>query len=111
MGDLLDYNKALARIGGDADFLKELLSDLADQIDDNVEILEKSIHGEDYENLKTLAHGLKGVSANLNVDRLAGHFYQLEQLAANKTTEGGPDLLKSILQDRAELGQFINNFD
>jgi len=111
MRDLIDFDKALQRIGGDAEFLKELLTDLMEQIDDNIEILKQTIQSNDYENLKSLAHGLKGVSANLNVDRIAKHFLQLEQQAEEKNTAGATDLLELIIQDRKELQQFTSNIN
>ena len=106
--ELLNYNKALERIGGDAEFLAELLTDLVHQVDDNMEILKQAVINNDYENLKTLSHSLKGASANLNVTRLAAHFLQLEDLGTGHNTEGAFELLHLVSLDRNKLEQFLN---
>jgi len=107
--ELLDYKKALERIGGDAEFLIELLTDLVNQVDDNLERIKQAIVNNDFENLKTLSHGLKGASANLNVTRMATHFLELEDLGTENNTEGATDLLNLVAKDRDELEQFIND--
>ena len=105
--ELLDYEKALQRIGGDDEFLIELLSDLVNQVDDSLESLRQAINDNNYENLKTLSHGLKGAAANLNVNRLAAHLLELEDLGVDKKTDGALELLDLVCQDRDELQQFI----
>lgn len=106
---LFDYNKALERLGGDGEFLNELLTDLVIQIDENIENLRQAIKNKNYKDLKTLSHSLKGASANLNVSRMATHFLQLEDLGAGNNTEGAIDLLDQVTEDRNELEQFLNN--
>ena len=71
---LLDYKEALQRLGDDEQFLNELLVELIYQVDENVGKIKEAIKNEDYDNLKSLAHSLKGASANLNVTRMAAHF-------------------------------------
>ncbi len=107
--ELLDYKQALERVGGDAEFLIELLTDLVNLVDDSLESLNKAVINNDFENLKTLSHGLKGASANLNVTRMAAHFLELEDLGSENKTDGATDLLNLITQDRDELERFINN--
>jgi len=105
--ELLDYNKALHRIGGDAEFLIELLTDLVNQVDDSLDRLKQAVSSNDYEDLITLSHNLKGASANLNVTRLASHFLELEDLGMEKKTDGAIDLLNLVSADKDELHQFI----
>jgi len=106
--ELLDYKKALERIGGDTEFLIELLTDLVNQVDNSLDSLKQAIINNDFENLKTLSHGLKGASANLNVTRMASHFLELEDLIAENKTDGAIDLINFIARDKDELEQFIN---
>jgi len=40
---LLDYREALERLGGDEEFLKELLDELISQIDENIESLKETV--------------------------------------------------------------------
>lgn len=107
--ELLNYNQALERVGGDTEFLIELLTDLVHQVDDNLETLKQAIINNDYENLKSLSHGLKGASANLNVTRMASRFLELEDLGSENKTDGAIDLINMLSKDRDELQEFIKN--
>lgn len=104
---LLDYNEALERLGGDEEFLTELLYELIGQVNENVIKIKEAIHSKNHENLKSLAHSLKGASANLNVTRMATHFFNLEALAESQSVEGAENLLELAVQDKIELEQFL----
>lgn len=108
---LFDYQLALERLGGDEPFLNELLLELIEQVDDTLDTIRQAIANEDYENLKTLAHNLKGASANLNVSRMASHFLQLEGLGLENTIEGASDLIGLVIKDRNELEAFLKSSD
>jgi len=108
---LFDYHLALERLGGDEPFLNELLLELIEQVDDTLDSIKQAIAKEDYENLKTLAHSLKGASANLNVSRMASHFLQLEGLGLENSIEGAMDLIELVSKDRNELEAFLKSSD
>ena len=108
---LFDYNLALERLGGDEQFLNELLMDLIEQIDDTLDNIKQAIAEEDFDNLKTLSHSLKGASANLNVSRMASHFLQLEGLGMENTVDGASDLIELVTKDRNDLEAFLNQMD
>lgn len=105
---LIDFKQALKRLGGDEEFLNELLAELITQVDDSFEDLKQAIANKDYLNLKNLSHSLKGASANLNVSRMASHFLELEDLGLENKTDGANDLLSLVTEDRNELEEFLN---
>ena len=105
---LFDYKQALERLGGDEEFLNELLEELVTQVDESLVSLKQAIVSKDYQNLKNLSHSLKGASANLNVSRMASHFLELEDLGLENKTDGATDLLNLVAKDRNELKQFLN---
>lgn len=105
---LLDFDEALERLGGDAEFLTELLYELLSQIDQNFGEIKKAINDKNYAELKSLSHSLKGASANLNVTRMASRFLMLEDLGASNSVEGADDILNLIAQDRLELQSFLS---
>jgi HPt (histidine-containing phosphotransfer) domain-containing protein len=105
---LLDFNEALERLGGDTEFLTELLHELLSQIDQNFEELKKAVNEKNYAELKSLSHSLKGASANLNVTRMASRFLMLEDLGASQSTDGANDVLNLIAEDRKELKSFLS---
>ena len=106
---LIDYNEALERLGGDRDFLNELLYELVEQVEQNLNFLKTAIKENDFQNIKTLSHSLKGASANLNVNRMAGHFLKLENLGNSNKLDGATDILRLVNTDCQELQKFLNN--
>jgi HPt (histidine-containing phosphotransfer) domain-containing protein len=104
---LLDYREALDRLGGDEEFLKELLAELITQVDDNLDGLREAVRSKNYSNLKTLSHSLKGASANLNVTRMAEHLFELENLGASLSVEGAEYYIDQVKADRNELADFL----
>lgn len=108
-GKLIDYQEALNRLGGDEEFLNELLHELLIQIDQNFDEIKVAIESKNYENLKMISHSLKGASANLNVDRIANHFLILEDLGSSNSIEGAADVLELVGEDRNELEIFLNH--
>ena len=105
---LLDYQEALVRLGGDEEFLNELLHELLIQIDQNFDEIKEAIESKNFEELKALSHSLKGASANLNVTRIANHFLNLEDLGNSNSIEGASDILELVGEDRNELEVFLN---
>ena len=87
-GKLLDYQEALDRLGGDEEFLNELLQELLIQIDQNFNEIKLAIENKNFEELKLISHSLKGASANLNVTRMANHFLNLEDIGSSNSTKG-----------------------
>ena len=105
---LIDFEEALERLGGDEDFLNELLHELLEQLDQNFEEIRRAINSKNYEDLKSLSHSLKGASANLNVKRMASRFLILEDLGASKSVDGATEVLNLIAQDRIELQDILS---
>jgi HPt (histidine-containing phosphotransfer) domain-containing protein len=106
--NLIDYQEALDRLGGDEEFLTELLEELIIQIDQNYKDIQKAINEKNFGELRSLSHSLKGASANLNVTRLAGHFLHLEDLGSSNSVDGAEELLEAVGNDRKELEIFLN---
>ena len=106
--NLIDYQEALERLGGDEEFLKELLHELVDQFDQNFDEIKHAISSKNYDELRSLSHSLKGASANLNVTRMASHFLKLEDLGDSQKIDGAEKLLELVANDRNELELFLS---
>ena len=107
-GKLLDYHEALDRLGGDEEFLNELLQELLIQIDQNFNEIKLAIENKNFSELKMISHSLKGASANLNVTRMADHFLSLEDLGSSNSIDGASDILELVGEDRNELEVFLS---
>jgi HPt (histidine-containing phosphotransfer) domain-containing protein len=106
---ILNLESALDRLGGDKEFLMELLNELVIQIDSGFSDLENAVAQSDLDRIKRTAHGFKGASANLNADRLAKLFSELELLGENPDRTAGHSLLDKIRENVKELKELLLN--
>ncbi len=110
-GEILDYHAALERLGGDEEFLAELLEEMLSQLDEGIGELKEAVDQADYERLKRTAHGLKGASANLNIDGLAALFKQLEEMAAEQNLSDANEAIDKIQDGKEQLRQFVDSLN
>jgi HPt (histidine-containing phosphotransfer) domain-containing protein len=73
--------EALERIGGDPDFLKELLGIYSEEFLLRAKELRPALNGQEFQAIQELGHSLKGSSANLSLPGL-------QQAAADIETAG-----------------------
>lgn len=104
---LLDLNAALERLGGDKEFLIELLGDLIQQVDQNLPELKKAVDDSNFSEVRSLAHGLKGAAANLGADKAMDVFLKLEMMGKNENLEGAYELLQEAQNLNEELKAHI----
>lgn len=110
MEELINYDEALDRLGGDEEFLVELLGELSNQITENLETVETKLAEQDFEGIGRIGHGLKGASANLDVTGIAQLSAQLEKSAEEKNGETIRNLVEGIKQGNEKLKQFLLDF-
>lgn len=107
--ELINYEGALERLGGDKEFLAELLDEMVVQVETQFQVLKEAIENQDYEKINHLAHGLKGASANLDITRLFELFKNLEEQGRNKQISNGNEIVSQIEESTQELRTFIEN--
>lgn len=105
---LIDWEGALDRLGGDKEFLIELLHELVSQINHEFDNLKKAVAGSDFDTVKKIAHGLKGAAANLNTDRLAKLFSEMEIMSNAQNFSDVNGILAEIVQNTEELKNTLN---
>jgi HPt (histidine-containing phosphotransfer) domain-containing protein len=80
----IDYPSALARIGNDESFLKELLELYLMDFEGKQEELNAAIEGMDFIAIQEIGHSLKGSSANLSLPDLQKASYGIEMSGRNR---------------------------
>ncbi len=106
--ELINYPEALERLGGDEEFLLELLEELLVQVDENLPSIKNAVSDQQFDDLRALSHSLKGASANLNVTRMAAHFCELENRGQDKVIDDVQKFIELVENDRHELEQFLH---
>ncbi|MEJ2544382.1 MAG: Hpt domain-containing protein [Calditrichaceae bacterium] len=100
---IIDLEVALERLGGDKEFLLELFDELNDQMDPTISDLKTAIETADYDQLRSVAHGMKGASSNLGADKISSYFKELEEMGRNKSADGAKEIIGKIKQAHIEI--------
>ncbi len=104
---LLDLETALERLGGDKEFLIELLQELLQQVEEELPKLKKAIEEQNYDEVRSMAHGLKGAAANLGADKAMEVFLKLEMMGKEQNLDGAPEALEEAQRLNVELKSYI----
>ncbi|MHB2156434.1 Hpt domain-containing protein [Calditrichota bacterium GD2] len=102
---IIDWETAIERLGGDKEFLVELLNELVDQIEQSLPELKTAIEQNAFEEVRSVAHGLKGAAANLGADKISAKFYELEVMGKEEKLDGALGVYNEIVQMYEELKQ------
>ncbi len=104
---VVNLEQALERLGDDKEFILELLTELTEQVDKTIPQFEEAIKSSNYDQINSLAHGLKGASANLNADQMAELFKELEILGKNKNLAQASDLITKSIEANKSLKEYL----
>jgi len=110
----------MEQCGDDEEFLLELLSDLRDEIDEQIvkidEVLKKTLNDQSYLLIMRASHVIKGASSNLMCQHLREGATSLEQAAAGANEIPPEDdasleaLTKKVKEEYAELKKAVDNY-
>lgn len=85
--EIIHYPSALERIGGDKEFLEELLDIYMEEFDSQVSALDSALGSLDFRAIEEIGHSLKGASANLSLMRLGKQAFQVETAGRDSDIE------------------------
>lgn len=94
----IDYPSALARIGNDESFLKELLELYLMDFEAKQDELITAIDGMDFISIQEIGHSLKGSSANLSLTFLQKAAYEIELAGKDRDIEKAKLAREELLQ-------------
>jgi len=100
---IIDYPSALERIGGDRDFLFELLNIYVEEFNSAVDALDQAIEAQDYRAIQELGHSLKGSSANLSLIRLREYAFRIEASGEDRDLELARRSIEALKQEFLRL--------
>lgn len=76
---IIDYKSALERIGGDREFLDELLGIYIEEFTSSIGALDTALQEKNFTSIQEIGHSLKGSSANLSLLQLRDQAYLIEK--------------------------------
>lgn len=108
--DAVDLKDVLERVQGDVELLKELFQIYSEDFVEKRKALTLAIEKNDYEQVKSIAHSLKGASGNISAKKLYASFLNLEQIGKGSDLSKAPELLARIDVQYQELQKFISEY-
>ena len=95
-GKVLDLDTAMARVGGDAELLRELAGLFLEECPRMLSILHAALDRGDSKSVERTAHGLKGSVANFGADTAVELARRLEFLGRDQKLGEAPEALISL---------------
>lgn len=105
--EIIDLKEFLERVQDDRDLLIELLDIYEQDFAEKRKIIEGAVQKRDFEQIKTVAHSLKGSSGNISAKPIHASFLKIEQLAKTSEINGIPETLKQIDELFVALKKFV----
>jgi two-component system, sensor histidine kinase and response regulator len=93
---VLEHATAMARVGGDAELLKELAGLFVEEYPQLLTELQAALADGDARRVEHAAHALKGAVANFGAQQAVDTALQLEQLGRIGRLEPAADLLRAL---------------
>jgi len=105
----IDVPSALERIGGEKDFLDELLDLYSSEFSKYFKKLQDAIHNKNFLSIQEVGHTLKGSSANLSLPGLQEASLQMEMAGKRKNSKKAKEALHLLDKEIRKLKDHIKN--
>ena len=109
--EAIDLKEVLERVQDDKSLLLELLDIFQEDYAQKRRALSGFLNNKDSEQIKSIAHSLKGASGNISAKKLHVSFLKLEQMAQNKDFVLMNKLLGDIDLQFKELEIFVKKLN
>jgi CheY-like chemotaxis protein len=107
---VLDIQKGIIQVGGDAETYKELLSDFIEELPKRLQTVQQFYAAKDLVELSRAAHNLNGIAANLGALQLSVYARKLDKQSVAGYTESLGPLMQEIQAVVGKLLEVSNNF-
>jgi HPt (histidine-containing phosphotransfer) domain-containing protein len=103
----IDYAEVLERIGGDVDFLGELLKIYFEEFAEKRRLIQEALERNDFNSIRELGHSLKGASANLSLVSLRNASWQLEIAGREEKSSNAQTASRWLVAEFERLKDFL----
>ena len=109
--EAIDLNEVLERVQDDKVLLLELLDIFQEDYVQKRSVIKNSLTQKDSEQIKAIAHSLKGASGNISAKKLHVSFMKLEQMAQKNDFAPMHSLVSEIDRQFSELQVFAKKLN
>lgn len=103
----MDRAELLERLGGEQEFIPELVGLYRDEFEAKLPLLKKAVEMNDAEIVRVTAHTMKGASANLSLPALRDAFLDMETAGRGNDLGRAHRLLSRIEREYNRLESFL----
>jgi len=103
----IDRKEVLERIGGDEDFLKELIEIYKQEFAEKMELLSGAIEEKNFPVIREAGHSLKGASANLSLPALREASWEMEMAGKEQKLEQAKKALTKLKKEYQQLLEYL----
>jgi HPt (histidine-containing phosphotransfer) domain-containing protein len=108
--EVLDFESLKARCLGNLDLVERVLNKFTSQLDADLERLEQALLAHDTSAFASVAHRIKGMSANVEARCLHSRAVVAEECARHNHEEGLMDHLERMRDERSRLAESFAKF-
>lgn len=101
--EAIDVKEVLERVQDDKELLLELLDIFKDDYEEKRKVLDQLVVDKNYEQLKSIAHSMKGASGNISAKKLHVIFAKLEQMAKENNLTDANQVLADLDKQYSEV--------
>jgi len=105
----IDYAEGLERIGGDVDFLGELLKIYFEEFAEKLKLIQEAVERSDFISIRELGHSLKGASANLSLVSLRKASLFLETAGREERLNNAQTASRRLDTEMQRLKDYLEN--
>ncbi len=106
--NVFDLQEFMERVQNDKELLLELLDIFVEDYKTKRQLLSEAIDKQDYEQVRSIAHSLKGATGNISAKALRQTFMQIEEMAKAGNLEGIDKILVILDSQYEELQSRID---
>jgi len=110
VGDILDWDAALAVCGGDHGLLRDIAEAFLEEHPRRIDDIRRAIDTSDWELLHRSAHTIKGSMRYFEARAVFDRAFGLEQIAANQSLDGAEEIFALLKQELAKLVPHLINY-
>jgi len=103
----INRDEALERVGGDEDFLNELLSLYDEEYANNSKALAEAIAQSNFKDIRELGHSIKGASANLSLPGLRAAAFDMEKAGEHSQLDQAKAAMERLVSEYERLKKFL----
>jgi len=103
--ELLDLAEFKERVQDDIELLLELLDIYSSDFEEKRKLLQEAVETKNYDQIKSIAHSIKGASGNISAKTMRECFVKLEEMGKTGDISGAPELLVRVDQIYGDLSK------